>query len=96
MIIVVGILGGVFTPTESSAVAIVYTLAIGVFVYRSLGMEQFRAAVIGSAKTTAMIMLIIGSAAAFGWLLALLEALLMMSQLILGTHIPQISLFLVG
>ncbi|MEL6567565.1 MAG: TRAP transporter large permease [Pseudomonadota bacterium] len=84
VIIVVGILGGVFTPTESAAFAIVYTLIIGVFVYRTLGVTEFRAAVINSAKTTSMIMLIIGAAAAFGWLLALLEAPLMMSQLILG------------
>ncbi|GAB5454665.1 MAG: TRAP transporter large permease [Henriciella sp.] len=96
VIIVVGILGGVFTPTESSAVAIVYTLVIGVFVYRSLGLTQFKAAVVSAAKTTAMIMLIIGSAAAFGWLLALLEAPLMMSQLILGaTDSPIVILALV-
>lgn len=96
VIIVVGILGGVFTPTESSAVAIVYTLIIGVFLYRSLGIAEFRAAVINSAKTTSMIMLIIGSAAAFGWLLALLEAPLMMSNLILGaTDSPTIILLMV-
>lgn len=84
IIIVVGILGGVFTPTESSAVAIVYTIIIGIIFYRSLGMKEFKAAVVNSAKTTAMIMLIIGSAAAFGWLLALLEAPRLMSDLILG------------
>lgn len=84
VIIVVGILGGVFTPTESSAVAIVYTLIIGVVVYRSLGIPEFKAAALNSARTTAMIMLIIGSAAAFGWLLALLEAPRMLSDLILG------------
>ena len=96
VIIVVGILGGVFTPTESSAVAIVYTLAIGVFFYRTLGLGEFKAAVANSAKTTAMIMLIIGAAAAFGWLLALLEAPLMMSNLILGlTSSPVLILLLV-
>lgn len=96
VIIVVGILGGVFTPTESSAVAIVYTIAIGVFVYRTLGMKEFKAAVVNAAKTTAMIMLIIGSAAAFGWLLALLEAPRMMSDLILGmTSSPALILLMI-
>jgi tripartite ATP-independent transporter DctM subunit len=96
IIIVVGILGGVFTPTESSAVAIVYTLIIGIFVYRSLGLKEFKAAVINSTKTTAMIMLIIGAAAAFGWLLALLEAPTMMSDLILGaTSNPVLILLMV-
>ncbi|MEM1390775.1 MAG: TRAP transporter large permease [Pseudomonadota bacterium] len=96
IIIVVGILGGVFTPTESSAVAIVYTIAIGVFVYRTLGWGQFRTAVVNASKTTAMIMLIIGSAAAFGWLLALLEAPRMMSDLILGlTSSPVLILLMI-
>ncbi len=96
VIIVVGILGGVFTPTESSAVAIVYTIFIGVFFYRSLSLKAFKTAVTNSAKTTAMIMLIIGSAAAFGWLLAILEAPLMMSELILGlTDSPILILALV-
>lgn len=96
VIIVVGILGGVFTPTESSAVAIVYTLIIGIFFYRTLGLKEFKAAVVNSARTTAMIMLIIGAAAAFGWLLALLEAPLMMSNLILGlTSSPVLIMLLV-
>ena len=96
VIIVVGILGGVFTPTESSAIAIVYTRLIGIFFYRTLGIKEFKAAVVNSAKTTSMIMLIIGAAAAFGWLLALLEAPLMMSNLILGaTSSPFLILLLV-
>ncbi|MCI5044317.1 MAG: TRAP transporter large permease [Aquisalinus sp.] len=96
VIIVVGILGGVFTPTESAAIASVYTLIIGLLVYRTLGIRQFLDAVVNSAKTTSMIMLIIGSAAAFGWLLALLEAPLMMSDLILGiTDSPVMILLMV-
>jgi len=96
VIIVFGILGGVFTPTESSAVAIVYTLIIGIFFYRTLGLAEFKEAVMNSAKTTALIMLIIGSAAAFGWLLALLEAPLMMSELILGlTESPLLIMLMV-
>ena len=74
VIIVVGILAGIFTPTESSAVAIGYTLLVGIFGYRTLGSKQLGLAIAGSVRTTAMVMLIIGSAAAFGWLLALLEA----------------------
>ena len=73
LIIVVGVIGGVFTPTESAAVAVGYTVLIAFFGYRSLGAEGFGLAVAGAVRTTAMVMLIIGSAAAFGWLLALLE-----------------------
>lgn len=74
VIIFGGVLGGVFTPTESSAVAVIYTLVIAVIVYRTLGFRGFTTAAQNAVKTTAMVMLIIGSAAAFGWLLALLEA----------------------
>lgn len=74
VIIFGGVLGGVFTPTESSAVAVIYTLVIAVIVYRTLGLRGFTTAAQNAVKTTAMVMLIIGSAAAFGWLLALLEA----------------------
>ena len=73
VIIVGGILFGLFTPTEASAVAVIYTVIIGAIVYRTLGVSRFLAAAAGAVKTTAMNMLIIGCAAMFGWLLALLE-----------------------
>jgi tripartite ATP-independent transporter DctM subunit len=74
VIIFGGVLGGVFTPTESSAVAVIYTAVIAFVVYRTLGLRDFVKAAQNAVKTTAMIMLIIGTAAAFGWLLALNEA----------------------
>ncbi|MGB6318048.1 MAG: TRAP transporter large permease [Litorimonas sp.] len=72
-IIVFGILLGVFTPTESSAVAVVYTILIGAFAYRTLGPRRFLEAASSAVKTTAMVMLIIGTASMFGWLFALLD-----------------------
>ena len=74
VIIMGGVLGGIFTPTESSAVAVIYTVVIAVLVYRSMGWEGFLLAATGAVRTTAMVMLIIGAAAVFGWALALLEA----------------------
>ncbi|MCU0883070.1 MAG: TRAP transporter large permease [Hyphomonadaceae bacterium] len=74
VIIFAGILLGIFTPTESSAIAVIYTIAIAALVYRSLGLKGFVEAASGAVKTTAMVMLIIGTAAMFGWLLALLQA----------------------
>lgn len=72
-IIVFGVLLGVFTPTESAAIAVVYTIVIGAFLYRTLGFRSFFTAAAAAVKTTAMVMLIIGSAGMFGWLFALLE-----------------------
>lgn len=74
LIIFGGILLGVFTPTESSAVAVIYTIVVGFLVYRSLDLKGFMTAAMGAVRTTAMVMLIIGAASAFGWLLALNEA----------------------
>jgi tripartite ATP-independent transporter DctM subunit len=74
LIIVIGVLSGMFTPTESSGIAVVYTIIVAVFVYRSLSWEGFKGATTAAIRTTAMVMMIIGAAAAFGWLLALLEA----------------------
>jgi tripartite ATP-independent transporter DctM subunit len=73
LIIVFGILLGIFTPTESSAVAVLYTIVIGALVYRTLGPSRFMEAATGAVKTTAMVMLIIGAAGMFGWLFALLD-----------------------
>lgn len=72
-IIVFGVLLGIFTPTESAAIAVVYTIIIGVTLYRTLNFKQFFAAAAAAVKTTAMVMMIIGSAGIFGWLFALLE-----------------------
>ena len=73
LIILLGIVLGVFTPTESSAIAVIYTMLIAGFLYRSLGRATFLAAAGGAVRTTAMVMLIIGAASMFGWLFALLE-----------------------
>ncbi|TFF27583.1 TRAP transporter large permease [Jiella endophytica] len=68
-----GVRSGVFTATESSCIAIVYALLITLFVYKSMGWTDFVAATLGAVRTTAMVLLIIGAAAAFGWLLAYLR-----------------------
>ncbi len=82
LIIFIGVLAGLFTPTESSAVAVIYTVIVAAFVYRSMGREGFFAAVTGAVRTTAMVMLIIGAAGTFGWLVALLEAPAQLAALI--------------
>lgn len=73
IIIMGGILSGIFTPTESSAIAVVYTALIGTFVYRSLGWKGFVEAAQKSVRTASMVLFIIAAATAFGFALALLE-----------------------
>tara|TARA_R110002020_G_scaffold399971_1_gene609994 strand:- start:209159 stop:210439 length:1281 start_codon:yes stop_codon:yes gene_type:complete len=85
IIIMGGILSGVFTATESSAIAVIYTIIIGAVVYRSLGWTKFAEAAMQSVKITAMVLLIIGSATAFGYALAILEAPTKLANLITST-----------
>jgi len=73
VIIMGGILSGIFTPTESSAIAVIYTIIVGALVYRSLNLKKFIEAAVQSVKTTAMVLLIIGAATGFGYVLAILE-----------------------
>ncbi|SEF82872.1 TRAP transporter large permease [Bosea lathyri] len=68
-----GVRSGVFTATESSCVAVVYALLVTVFVYRQLTWEGFVEATLGAVRTTAMVLLVIGTAGSFGWLMAFLQ-----------------------
>lgn len=83
-IILGGILSGVFTATESSAIAVIYTNIIAVFVYRSLDWQGFVTASVNAVKTTAMVLMIIAAAAAFGWLLAVTEVPAQLSETLLS------------
>ncbi len=82
IIIMGGILSGIFTATESSAIAVIYTIAVGAFVYRTLGWERFMKAAMQSVKITAMVLLIIGAATAFSFALAILETPSQLANLI--------------
>lgn len=68
-----GVRSGIFTATESSCIALIYALLITLLVYRSMSWEDFREATLGAVRTTAMVLMVIGSAASFAWLLALLQ-----------------------
>ena len=71
VLILVGILSGVFTATESAAVAVLYALALTVLVYRSLTREQFVKAAAKAVKTTGVVLLLIGISGTFGYLISL-------------------------
>jgi tripartite ATP-independent transporter DctM subunit len=96
-IILGGILSGIFTATESSAIAVIYTVIVAVFVYRSLDWKGFVTASINAVKTTAMILLIIGAAGSFGWLLAVMEVPVQLSTALLTiSENPLIILLIVN
>ena len=73
VIILVGILSGAFTATESASIAVGWALLITTFVYRSLSWAHFIKACAKACKTTGVVLLLIGISAAFGYFLALYE-----------------------
>ncbi|MGI6225945.1 MAG: TRAP transporter large permease [Peptococcales bacterium] len=69
VIILGGIYGGIFTPTEAAAVAALYGLIIGFFVYKELTIKNMPEIIIKSALSTAVVMLVMNTAGLFGWVI---------------------------
>ncbi len=73
LIILGGILFGIFTATESAAVAVVYALVVGLGVYREIELRRLRPILIDASVTAAVVMFIIAAASVFSWLAAIEE-----------------------
>lgn len=70
VIILGGIFSGKFTPSESAAVAVIYAAVISFVVYRDMTLKELGKILLGSARTSAVIMIIIACSGVFGWVLA--------------------------
>lgn len=70
LIILGGIFSGKFTPSEAAAVAVIYAAVVSFFIYRDLTMKELAHIILGSARTSAIIMIIIACSGIFGWVLA--------------------------
>ena len=73
VIILGGILGGVFTPTESAAVACIYAFIITMFVYRDYKWSELHLLVGRVVRTVGIVMILIGFSVAFGYMMAILQ-----------------------
>ncbi|MFG6149422.1 TRAP transporter large permease [Halobacillus sp. B23F22_1] len=71
IIIIGGIYGGIFTPTEAAAVAVIYALVVGFFLYKELKLKDLPKIFADSALTTATVLIIIGAATVFGRILTI-------------------------
>lgn len=69
VIILGGIYGGIFTPTEAAAVSAVYGLFVGLFVYRSINVKELYQILVDSTSQTAVVMLITATASLFAWVI---------------------------
>lgn len=97
LIILGGIFSGYFTPSEAADVAVIYSILIGFFVYRDLTPKGLMEIMKNSAKTSSVIMLIIGFSGPFGWVLANWKIPEMISKAVLSVSSnAYIILFLIG
>lgn len=69
VIILGGIYGGIFTPTEAAAVAALYGLLVGFFIYKTLKLQDLMTILKDSVSQTAVVMFIVGTASLFSWVL---------------------------
>tara|TARA_R110002020_G_scaffold24424_8_gene80445 strand:+ start:2404 stop:3687 length:1284 start_codon:yes stop_codon:yes gene_type:complete len=70
VVIMGGIIGGVFTPTEAAGSAVVYALIVGLFVYRELTWDRFVKAMVQASAFTSGILILVAGATTFNWLIA--------------------------
>lgn len=97
VIILGGILGGIFTPTEAAAVAVAYALFIGFFVLRTLTMKEVPGILIRSGTTSAVVLMLVGAAMAFKTVVSLSHAPEQLAAYILSlSSNPLVLLFLIN
>lgn len=97
VIILGGIFGGVFTPTEAAAVGAIYVLAVGLFYYRGLDARAILNTLVASGRSSASIMFIIATSAPLAWVLAAEQVPQQFTSLILGvSDNPVVILLLIN
>ncbi|MBN1105357.1 MAG: TRAP transporter large permease [Deltaproteobacteria bacterium] len=97
VIILGGILTGVFTPTESACVAVFYALLVSIGIYRDVHWKDLPSLLIKTGVTSSLVMLVIGTASIFSWLLASEEIPQAVTEAVLGvSHNKLLILLLVN
>lgn len=97
VIIMGGILGGIFTPTEAAAIAVGYATFIGLFVMKTLKMSDMPDILIRSGITSAVVLLLVGAAMAFKTVASLSHTPEILADFILGlSENPYVLLFLIN
>lgn len=97
VIIMGGILGGIFTPTEASAIAVGYAFFIGLFVLRTLKVKEIPDVLTRAGMTSAVVLLLVGAAMAFKTVASLSHTPELLADIILGlSDNPLVLLFLIN
>jgi C4-dicarboxylate transporter DctM subunit len=97
VIVVGGILGGIFTPTEAAAIAVFYSLVLGGLVYRELRWSSLPEILVQTGLSTGIVMFLIATSTAYGWILARQGIPLALANSFTGvTENPRVFLLLVN
>ncbi|MBA3506908.1 MAG: TRAP transporter large permease [Betaproteobacteria bacterium] len=97
LIIVGGIWSGVFTPTESASVAVVYGLAVSLFLYHDITWRDLPRLLLNAFQTSAVVMLVLGATGALAWLLTVEQVAAQLAQWVqVVAHQPWVFLLLVN
>jgi tripartite ATP-independent transporter DctM subunit len=97
VLIIGGIALGIFTATEASAIAVVYTALLGFFVYRELKLKDILPILKETVRTTAIVFFLIGTASAFGYMMTILQIPTVVTNSILSlTSNPILILFFIN
>lgn len=97
ILIIGGIIGGIFTATEAGAIAVLYAFVLAVLVYREVSIAQLPALLLKSVETTAIVMLLIAASTAMSWVLAYENIPVMVSDMLLSvSDNPIIVLLLIN
>lgn len=95
VIILGGIWGGIFSPTEAASVAVAYALFLGLFFYKELEFSNLPKMLLEASKLTATIMIIVAGANLYGWLVSAERIPLLLEDILLGFTDSRILLLLV-
>lgn len=93
-IILGGIIGGIFTPTEAAAVACIYAFVITMFVYRDYKWSELHLLVGRVVRTVGVVMILIGFSSAFGYMMAILEVPRLAADFFLGVADSKVAMLL--
>jgi len=92
VVILGGIRGGIFTPTEASVVAVFYALLCGSLVYRSLELRSLPAIFVRASLLTATVLILVAASAAFSWVLTIETIPQQLATWIAGLNLPPLAL----
>ena len=95
VIILGGILGGVFTATEAGVIAAVYALLVGIFIYGEIRWSDLPAALVKAALTTSIVMFVVAASGIFGWLLAAARAPVVAAEFLTSLTDNRFMIFLI-